>query len=146
MVARRRNDAVALGRVIEAMRRDLDLSRPDLATLASLSYPYLYEIEKGTKYPSPEAFERIAAALEVSQQDLKQRQAEIEETLPEEVIDTGDVKPPRVSPSVRAAPRLDSGPAGADPSDLISSITRRVLEQLEPTVRAAVVEALKDSS
>jgi hypothetical protein len=29
--------------------------------------------------------------------------------------------------------------------DLVSTITRQVLQQLEPAVRAAVAEALKDS-
>ena len=66
----KRDDAVALGKVIEARRDDMGYSRPEMAKVAGISYPYAYEIERGSKYPSADALEKIAAALEVPAQEL----------------------------------------------------------------------------
>lgn len=141
-MARQRNEAVALGRVIARLRGDFEYSRPDLAKVAGLSYPYLYEIEKGTKYPKAEALEKIAGALELSLQELIALQVEVEESLPPE---PEGAAPPRAASNLELTP---PGPATAcdDSSvDLVSTITRQVLQQLEPVVRDAVAEALKDS-
>ena len=66
----KRDDAVALGKVIEARRDDMGYSRPEMAKVAGISYPNAYEIERGSKYPSAAALEKIAAALEVPAQEL----------------------------------------------------------------------------
>ena len=52
-----------LGRAIKIRRAVLDMSRKDLARAAGLSYSYLAEIENGSKQPSGNVLERIAAAL-----------------------------------------------------------------------------------
>ena len=42
-----------LGLALMERREQLGISRPDLAKMSQLSYPYVYEIEKGRKSPSP---------------------------------------------------------------------------------------------
>ena len=101
-MARQRNEAVALGRVIARLRGDFEYSRPDLAKVAGLSYPYLYEIEKGTKYPKAEALEKIAGALELSLQELIALQVEVEESLPPE---PEGAAPPRAASNLELTPR-----------------------------------------
>ncbi len=66
------HDAVAerLGRAIQLRRVELGLKRPQLATRAELSYPYLSEIENGMKSPSTKALRQLAAALELSPSEL----------------------------------------------------------------------------
>ena len=105
-MARQRNEAVALGRVIARLRGEFEYSRPDLAKVAGLSYPYLYEIEKGTKYPKAEALEKIAAALELSLQELIALQVEVEESLPPE---PEGAAPPRAASNLESTPRSESG-------------------------------------
>lgn len=63
------NDS-ALGRAIQVRRAELGLKRKDLARLASLSYPYLSELENGSKAPSAKALGQLADALQLSPADL----------------------------------------------------------------------------
>jgi transcriptional regulator with XRE-family HTH domain len=60
----------ALGRAIQVRRAELGLKRKDLARLAALSYPYLSELENGSKAPSAKALGQLADALELSPADL----------------------------------------------------------------------------
>lgn len=60
----------ALGRAIQVRRAELGLKRKDLARLASLSYPYLSELENGSKAPSAKALGQLADALQLSPADL----------------------------------------------------------------------------
>lgn len=59
-----------LGRAIQVRRAELGLKRKDLAQQASLSYPYLSEIENGSKAPSAKALAQLAEALQLSPADL----------------------------------------------------------------------------
>ena len=59
-----------LGRAIQLRRVELGLKRPELATRAQLSYPYVSEIENGMKTPSTKALWLLAGALEMSTVDL----------------------------------------------------------------------------
>ena len=59
-----------LGRAIQVRRAELGLKRKDLARLASLSYPYLSELENGSKAPSAKALAQLAGALQLSPADL----------------------------------------------------------------------------
>src|SRR5262249_60960151 len=59
-----------LGRAIQVRRAELGLKRKDLARLASLSYPYLSELENGSKAPSAKALGQLADALQLSPADL----------------------------------------------------------------------------
>jgi transcriptional regulator with XRE-family HTH domain len=60
----------ALGRAIQVRRAELGLKRKDLARHASLSYPYLSELENGSKAPSAKALAQLADALHLSPADL----------------------------------------------------------------------------
>lgn len=63
----------ALGRAIKVTRTEQGLERKELARLSGLSYPYLAEIEKGTKRASTEALRPIAQALTLRQSELLER-------------------------------------------------------------------------
>jgi transcriptional regulator with XRE-family HTH domain len=59
-----------LGRAIQVRRAELGIKRKDLAKLALLSYPYLSELENGSKVPSAKALAQLANALQLSPADL----------------------------------------------------------------------------
>lgn len=63
----------ALGRVIAMRRAELGLKRNDLRDRSSLSYPYLAELEHGTKRASQSALAAIADALELRPSELLER-------------------------------------------------------------------------
>src|SRR3954462_2069641 len=63
----------ALGRVIAMRRAELGLKRNDLRDRSNLSYPYLAELENGTKRPSQAALAAIAEALELRPSELLER-------------------------------------------------------------------------
>ena len=63
----------ALGRVITMRRAELRLKRNDLRDRSNLSYPYIAELENGTKRPSQSALTAIAAALELRPSELLER-------------------------------------------------------------------------
>lgn len=69
-VPRSRDFYRALGRAIKAIRSEQGLERKELARRAGISYPYLSEIEKGTKRPSTDALLPIAQALGLKQSEL----------------------------------------------------------------------------
>jgi transcriptional regulator with XRE-family HTH domain len=60
----------ALGRTIRVYRAARDMARRELAEHAEVSYSYLAEIEKGSKYPSTKALHAIAKALGLSPAEL----------------------------------------------------------------------------
>ncbi|MFI6262184.1 helix-turn-helix domain-containing protein [Micromonospora sp. NPDC051006] len=62
-----------LGRAIQVRRAELGLKRKEVAERALLSYPYLSELENGTKTPSAKALRQLAEALELSQAELLDR-------------------------------------------------------------------------
>jgi transcriptional regulator with XRE-family HTH domain len=58
--------ATALGRAIVAMRIERGMARKDLAARSGVSYPYVSELEKGTKHgASIQVLEALARALGV---------------------------------------------------------------------------------
>ena len=59
-----------LGRAVRLRRTEIGMKRRELAEQAELSYPYISEIENGSKEPSNRALRQIAAALDVSSADL----------------------------------------------------------------------------
>jgi len=60
----------ALGRAIKVERTAQGIERRELAERAGLSYPYLSEIENGSKRAGPKPLLLIARALGVTQSDL----------------------------------------------------------------------------
>lgn len=63
----------ALGRAIVARRGELGLKRNDLRDRTGLSYPYIAELENGTKRPSSRALAALAEALELRASELLER-------------------------------------------------------------------------
>lgn len=66
-------DAVQLGRAIAATRAERGLKRGQLADAARVSYPYLSELENGTKHGSTQKIGQIAAALGLTPSQLLAR-------------------------------------------------------------------------
>jgi|688.fasta_scaffold84306_2 ribosome-binding protein aMBF1 (putative translation factor) len=70
-----------LGTAIQHRRVDLQISRKDLAVKAGISYPFLSEIEKGTKQPSSKKLGQLAEALEMTTEELVTRSKHQREVL-----------------------------------------------------------------
>lgn len=113
----------ALGRAVVARREELQISRPDLARASTLSYPYIYEIERGRKSPSENALDLIASSLEITPTALLER---AKDYLPESVVEA------------QAAARADT----EEPPSQLDELTDRVMNAVRPAVRAAIAEAL----
>ena len=70
----------SLGTAIKLRRIELEMSRRDLAQTAGLSYPYVAELENGTKPGSQGALAAIAAALDLRLSELLAWSDDLEET------------------------------------------------------------------
>ena len=64
---------ISLGQRLHALRDKADLSLRELAKKVGISPPFLSDIELGRRFPSEEILLKLAAALEVSLEDLKIR-------------------------------------------------------------------------
>ena len=101
--------AAALGRAIASRRGELGLKRNDLRDRSGLSYPYIAELENGTKRASSKALAAIAAALELSVSELLARAESISaygtaSPAPDAMTTLARaVPPPAASPVVAAA-------------------------------------------
>lgn len=59
-----------LGRFLEHRRRELGLSRRDLAEQSGLSYPYVSQLETGDREPALKAMRVLAPVLDVRTEEL----------------------------------------------------------------------------
>ena len=59
-----------LGRFLEHRRRELGLSRRDLADQSGLSYPYISQLETGDREPALKAMRALAPVLDVRPEEL----------------------------------------------------------------------------
>ena len=55
---------------IKEIREEKGISQKELAALAQISAPYLYDLENNHRGARPETYERIAFALNVSVNEL----------------------------------------------------------------------------
>ncbi|MGN9804040.1 helix-turn-helix domain-containing protein [Micromonospora sp. L32] len=124
-----------LGRAIQIRRAELGLKRKDLAERALLSYPYLSELENGTKMPSAKALRQLAAALELSQAELLAR-ADSSPTAREHRQQPEDLA---FGPPVAYASRLDQ--AERHGGERLASTTEASLEEGQLDRLADVVAA-----
>lgn len=62
----------SLGEVIRALRDKAGLSLRELAKSVDVSAPFLSDVELGRRYPSEEVLGKVAKALKVSAEELKQ--------------------------------------------------------------------------
>ena len=101
-------DAVQLGRAIAAARSERGIKRAQLAVAAEVSYPYLSELENGTKHGSTRKIGQIAEALGLSSSQLLARA---------EALARGDISADTGSPALTVAPAPEVGAqTGASPS------------------------------
>ena len=63
---------ISLGQRIRELRDKADLSVRELAKKIGISAPFLSDMELGRRFPSEEILAKLAAALHVSLEDLKQ--------------------------------------------------------------------------
>ncbi|MEX2290465.1 MAG: helix-turn-helix transcriptional regulator [Mycobacteriales bacterium] len=59
-----------LGRFLEHRRRELGLSRRELADRSGLSYPYISQLETGMREPALKAMRALAPVLDVRPEEL----------------------------------------------------------------------------
>lgn len=59
-----------LGRFLEHRRRELKLSRRDLAEQSGLSYPYISQLETGDREPALKTMRALAPVLDVRPEEL----------------------------------------------------------------------------
>jgi transcriptional regulator with XRE-family HTH domain len=59
-----------LGRFLEHRRRELGLSRRDLAERSGLSYPYVSQLETGDREPALKTMRALAPVLDVRPEEL----------------------------------------------------------------------------
>src|SRR6516225_8151613 len=62
---------ISLGQRLRQLRDKADLSLRELAKRIGISSPFLSDIELGRRFPSEEILEKLAAALNVSLEELK---------------------------------------------------------------------------
>ena len=134
-------NARGLGLALVARRKALGLGRPDLANMASLSYPYVAELEKGRKVPSQDALERLAAALEVAPAEL----VALGDRLGRDAADGG--RPQALSSSREVINYATSAELSVENNsdDLVDRLTAEVMSRIGPIVRAAIAEALGET-
>ena len=63
---------ISLGQRLRELRDKADLSLRELAKKVGISSPFLSDIELGRRFPSEEILAKLARALNVSLEDLKQ--------------------------------------------------------------------------
>ena len=136
----------ALGRVIAMRRAELGLKRNDLRDRSQLSYPYLAELEKGTKRPSQTALAAIAAALELRPSELLERAEallggeDLMRTAPRGDASWFYAESSPDAVSAMSAPPRRSGFAATSDDDLRSSIEDIVREVVRDELRKAGIE------
>ena len=96
-----RRQLQALGELIRTQRQQAELTLRELAARTNVSNPYLSQIERGLHEPSVRVLKAIAAALNLSAEQLLQQAGLLEGHEPPQ-----PPAPPSVEEAVRADPRL----------------------------------------
>jgi transcriptional regulator with XRE-family HTH domain len=132
-----------LGRAIASLRTARGMKRMDLKQRSGLSYPYIAEIENGSKRsPSLKAVAAIAEALGVSPAELQARAEELKSA--DSASNSAEIYAPDFSvalgpPSGRASSGLTGGPD----DHLTERIAARVLEAVGPQIRDLVTREVR---
>jgi transcriptional regulator with XRE-family HTH domain len=128
-------DAVLLGRAIAATRTEQGMKRGELAKAAGVSYPYLSELENGTKQGSTQKIGQIAEALGKTPSQLLARAESLA------LAESSGPVPTPVSAVVPAAGSLGWTSAAASQASLMTSTqlaAEAPMRSLPPIGRAAV--------
>lgn len=128
-----------LGRAIASLRAARGMKRMDLKQASGLSYPYIAEIENGSKKsPSLKAVAAIARALGLSPAELQARAEELREA----DLGRNDVNEARPADfggaGGSASGRAFPGPSGRPADELTERIAARVLEAVGPQIKDLV--------
>lgn len=134
-----------LGRAIASIRTALGMKRMDLKHKSGLSYPYIAEIENGSKKsPSLKAIAAIAKALGVSPAELQARAEDlraadmernndlVEDALPDFGVNGGS-----------RSGRARAGQAVEPDDELAERIAVKVLEAVGPQIRDLVAREVR---
>ena len=70
------------GRVLKARREELGMTRRELVDASGLSYPYVSQLETGSRLPSHKSLARLARALQLEPTDLSAAITFDEESIP----------------------------------------------------------------
>jgi transcriptional regulator with XRE-family HTH domain len=136
----------ALGRVIAMRRAELGLKRNDLRDRSGLSYPYVAELENGTKRPSSSALDALAAALELRPSELLERAEALMGG--EDLLRSAPREEPRWFHAA-AAPPMASAPMAMPASAARAAPRRRIgssaLDALEPGLRDAIETLVRET-
>lgn len=127
-----------LGRAIELRRVQIGLKRKDLAIAAQLSYPYVSELEKGTKEPSAKALRQLADALQLGVSDLLALGEQYHDS------DVSLIALPPFDPSRSAAHSIGQQPETIGTSPSTRSLPRVESRDLSDAVQRAFDRAIAD--
>jgi transcriptional regulator with XRE-family HTH domain len=131
-----------LGRAIASLRTARGMKRMDLKQVSGLSYPYIAEIENGSKKsPSLKAVAAIAKALGVSPAELQARAEELKSADSER--NTAVVPPDFSVTGGSPSDRASSGQTGKPEDELTERIAARVLEAVGPQIRDLVAREVR---
>ena len=115
----------ALGRAIKVARTERGLERKELARLSDLSYPYVSEIEAGTKRASTESIQAIARVLGLSLSELLERAERALELNGPLRMTTARMADSPASMARRPAHRLHSRPAASPSKNELKELASR---------------------
>lgn len=140
MARRDREAAERLGQAMQVRRAELGMKRRELAAAASLSYPYVSEIENGMKDPSARALNALADALGLTAGDLYAKADGLRD------VEASHDRAKRAAEGpaqrvVMPVPRVDPGHqfmAYATPPSLVDSTTLE--RHIEERVHAAMTD------
>ena len=135
-----------LGRAIASLRTARGMKRMDLKQASGLSYPYIAEIENGSKKsPSLKAVAAIAASLGVSPAELQARAEELKSA--DSVRNNSVAEAGAPTFSVTGEPLLDRAPSGKAgipaEAELTEHIASKVLEAVGPQIRDLVAREVR---
>jgi len=119
----------SFGAYVRSQRQLAQLTLRQAAELASISNPYLSQIEHGLALPSVTVLSALADALQVSADTLLLRAAG--------VGDSGTHQPPRTEEAIRHDSRLDD----AQKQALLAVLSTFVRPTARPARRSAAVES-----
>lgn len=129
-----------LGRAIASLRTARGMKRMDLKQASGLSYPYIAEIENGSKKsPSLKAVAAIAASLGVSPAELQARAEELQAADLERNNEKSEINKPHFDAAASPPLTADIARNVSKPEDVLTEqITTRVLDALGPQIRDLV--------
>jgi transcriptional regulator with XRE-family HTH domain len=134
-----------LGRAIASLRTARGMKRMDLKQASGLSYPYIAEIENGSKKsPSLKAVAAIAASLGVSPAELQARAEELKAADSVRRNNEGEVNLPSFGGSAESrSDPVSPGSTGTREGELTERIIAKVLDAIGPQIRDLIAREVR---